>query len=132
MKQSTLALGLLVAAAGVPAAAASPGLMIADLPAIIGAINEELVVHTLYDHREDLEACYVSALADAPELSGAVTVRFIIGDQGEVTSAEVRTSTLGDDKVEACILDTFYLMSFPQPYRGRPYAIQRMSFQPTR
>ena len=132
MKPSTLALGLLIAATGTPAAAAAPGVMIAELPAIIGAINEELVVHTLYDHREDFEACYVSALADAPELSGAVTVRFIIGDQGEVASAEVRTSTLGDDEVESCILETFDFMNFPQPYRGRPYAIYRMSFQPMR
>lgn len=130
MKQSTLALGLLVTACLGAEAVAAPGVMVAELPAIIGAINEELLIHTLSDHRDVLKGCYEAGLDETPKLSGALTVKFIIGDQGEVTSAEVRTSTLGDDKVEACVLDAFYFMDFPVPYRGRPYAIYKIAFQP--
>ena len=59
------------------------------------------------------QACYESALAKDPELKGGVTVSFSISPGGSVASASVARSSLGNARVEGCMMRTFNRLKFP-------------------
>jgi hypothetical protein len=58
-------------------------------------------------------ACYEAASAREPNLSGGVTVSFGITPGGDVSTSRVASSTLGNARVEGCILRQFQRLHFP-------------------
>ena len=130
MKRSMLALGVFVTAGLGTVAQAAPGFMLADLPTVIGAIDESLVSHVIWNHQADIKKCYEQGLERDGMIAGMLEVKFIIDDEGGVVNAEVRSSTLGDEEVEACILESFEHMDFPRAQRGQPYVRSKFTFQP--
>jgi len=130
MKHVLLALGLFAASGLGSVAEADPGFMLADLPTVIGAIDESLVTHVIWTHQNDIKKCYEDGLTRDPKIAGMMEIKFLIGEDGAVMNSEVRSSTLGDEEVEACILDSFFHMEFPVPRRGRPYVLGKFTFQP--
>ena len=65
-----------------------------------------------------LRACYESRLAERPDLAGRVSVRWTIAIGGEVTQAEVVSSTLNDEEAERCVVCTVQRMRFPESGTG--------------
>jgi hypothetical protein len=63
-------------------------------------------------------ACYEAASAREPSLSGGVTVSFGITPGGDVAGARVASSTLGNARVEGCILRQFGRLRFPTADKG--------------
>jgi outer membrane biosynthesis protein TonB len=43
-------------------------------------------------------------------------VKFVIGPDGSVATAQVKSSTLGSPAVESCLVGQFRRMTFPQPH----------------
>ena len=76
-------------------------------------------------------ACYESAAARNPGLQGGVTIAFSIGPGGSVSSASVAGSSLGNPRVESCILRQFRRLKFPQADKptGASYPL---SFRPSK
>jgi len=130
MKRVMLALGVFISAGLSSDAQADPGFMLADLPTVIGAIDESLVTHVIWTHQSDIKKCYEDGLTRNPKIAGMLEIKFLIGEDGAVMNSEIRSSTLGDEEVEACILDSFFQMDFPEPRRGRPYVMSKFTFQP--
>jgi hypothetical protein len=58
-------------------------------------------------------ACYDLALAKDPSAKGGVTVSFSISPGGSVASASIASSSLGNARVEGCMLRTFNRLKFP-------------------
>ncbi|HVU03095.1 MAG TPA: AgmX/PglI C-terminal domain-containing protein [Polyangiaceae bacterium] len=58
-------------------------------------------------------ACYEAASARDPSLSGGVTIRFGVTPGGDTSGAQVASSTLGNPRVEGCILRQFARLRFP-------------------
>lgn len=63
-------------------------------------------------------ACYDSAAAQNPTLSGTVNVSFRIAPGGSVQSASIAGSTLGNPRVEGCMLRQFRRLQFPAADKG--------------
>lgn len=63
-------------------------------------------------------ACYEAVSAREPSLSGGVTVSFGISPGGDVSGARVQSSTLGNARVEGCILRQFGRLRFPTADKG--------------
>ncbi len=63
-------------------------------------------------------ACYEAASAREPNLSGGVTVSFSITPGGDTTGSRVQSSTLGNPRVEGCILRQFARLRFPTADKG--------------
>ncbi len=63
-------------------------------------------------------ACYEAASTREPSLSGGVTVSFGITPGGDVSGARVASSTLGNARVEGCILRQFGRLRFPAADKG--------------
>lgn len=59
--------------------------------------------------------CYFAALADAPKLTGAMTLRLTLGADGKVIEVGVPKSSLEGDAVEACLTRGFEGLRFPAP-----------------
>ena len=57
-------------------------------------------------------ACYESAAARDPKLQGGVTVNFTVAPSGSV-NARIASSTLGNPRVESCVLRMFNRLHFP-------------------
>lgn len=58
-------------------------------------------------------ACYEMAVAREPNLKGGVTVSWTVLPNGSVSGARVASSSLGNARVEGCILRQFSRLQFP-------------------
>jgi hypothetical protein len=66
-----------------------------------------------------IRQCYQRELQRQPELSGRVTVWFLIAPDGSVDRARLRESTMNNILVEDCIVDEVKAMSFSKPQAGK-------------
>lgn len=74
--------------------------------------------------------CYQDALAKNPNLEGRVAVRFVIGREGAVSSAQNGGSSLPDSGVVSCVTRAFYGLSFPKPEGGIVTVVYPIAFHP--
>jgi len=63
-------------------------------------------------------ACYDSAAATQPTLAGTVSVSFRIAPGGSVQSASISGSSLGNARVEGCVLRQIKRLRFPAADKG--------------
>jgi Ca-activated chloride channel homolog len=84
-------------------------------PIILGSLDRGLISEVIKRHMNQIRYCYQRELQQDPGLAGKVVMKFTVGADGAVSSAEVETSTLGSATVEGCILGRFQRMTFPVP-----------------
>jgi Ca-activated chloride channel family protein len=77
-----------------------------------------------------LRRCYQRGLDRDAGLAGRVVVRFVIGRDGTVTSAQNGGSTIADPAVVACVVGAFSGMTFPAPDGGSVTVVFPISFTP--
>jgi len=83
---------------------------------VLGAIDKALIDRVIKQRLPLIRYCYVREAQKDPGLSGKVVVRFVIGRDGHVVSAEVTDdSTLDNAAVEQCICKKVLRMKFPLP-----------------
>jgi hypothetical protein len=58
-------------------------------------------------------ACYEAAASSNPTMSGSVGIAWSISASGSVAGASVGSSSLGNPRVEGCIVRQFSRLSFP-------------------
>jgi hypothetical protein len=74
-----------------------------------------------------LRLCYEAGLRDGSSIQGRVTVRFVIGRDGMVSSA----SSLAGDSLEIdCVVRAFYGLIFPKPDGGAVTVTYPVHFAP--
>ncbi len=74
--------------------------------------------------------CYEQALRNNPNLTGRVTVRFVIGNDGAVSNASNGGSDLPDSGAVGCVVRSFYGLSFPSPESGIVTVVYPIQFSP--
>jgi Ca-activated chloride channel family protein len=84
-------------------------------PIILGALDRSLIDAVIQRHMNQVRYCYQRELTRNPALGGKVVMKFVIGPDGTVSTAEVKTSTLGNAAVESCLVGRFLRMQFPTP-----------------
>lgn len=67
------------------------------------------------DNNDAIQACYKAQLSENSELSGQMVVAFTISADGNATDIEIKSSTLGSEKVEKCAVSEIESWSFPKP-----------------
>jgi hypothetical protein len=72
--------------------------------------------------------CYRDGVQRNSNLDGAVRLRFVVGDDGEVTTVEDIGSDLTDRQVIDCVAEGFYALHFPEPERGDAHLVYRIHF----
>jgi hypothetical protein len=74
----------------------------------------EVIQRVVRDNFGRFRGCYEAGLRDNPALEGRVVTRFAIDRQGVVTMVQDGGSTLPNPSVVACVLRSFYSLSFPE------------------
>jgi len=76
---------------------------------------EASVAAVVKHKRAEIDQCYRSRLAKNPSLRGRVTVQINVGPGGQVINTRVGSSTIGDPKVEQCLVSLFRTVEFEAP-----------------
>lgn len=89
------------------------------LPPLPPGYDRDLVLKVVSRHQNEIRFCYESELPKAPDLSGKVTVAWVIGASGAVETAQIAESGLGNTNVESCIVQKVRRWTFPEPAGGQ-------------
>ncbi|MCO4773104.1 MAG: AgmX/PglI C-terminal domain-containing protein [Deltaproteobacteria bacterium] len=87
-------------------------------PIILGSIDKSVIDRIVKKHLPQIRYCYQRRLQTYPDMAGKLTMKFVVGSDGRVSSAAVKSSTLGDTVVEDCVQARFLRMVFPKPAGG--------------
>lgn len=98
--------------------APSDGPTVGGDPIILGSLDKSLIDAVIKQNMRNIRTCYEAGLTRRPELAGKVTIKFVIAADGTVSSATVKSTTLGDPPTEECLTNTFLSFQFPQPKGG--------------
>ncbi|WP_218920195.1 AgmX/PglI C-terminal domain-containing protein [Chondromyces crocatus] len=94
-----------------------PGTVPTD-PTAQGELPQEVIQRVIRQHAGRFRSCYEDGLRTDPKLKGTVNVTFVIGKEGNVTSAREASSDMGNEGVSACMVRVFQGMVFPAPKNG--------------
>ncbi|MCP4196028.1 MAG: AgmX/PglI C-terminal domain-containing protein [Proteobacteria bacterium] len=83
-----------------------------------GSLSKDIIRRIVHRHINEVKFCYERQLAKRPDLSGRVSIKFIISGTGAVQMSAVAVSTVGDPQVENCIAQAVRRWTFPQPEGG--------------
>jgi hypothetical protein len=100
-------------------------------PTVVGALEVEDVQAATLRHSAAIRYCYQRELVSKPDLSGELVVKFVIAVDGSVSTASIKSSTLGDTIVENCVTSRFLRFQFPEPPGGGVVVVSYpLRFQP--
>lgn len=85
---------------------------------VSGALPAEVIQRVVRQNFGRFRLCYENGLRKNPTLTGRVAARFVIDRTGAVSAVQNGDSDLPDSAVVACVVSTFYGLSFPAPERG--------------
>jgi hypothetical protein len=87
-------------------------------PTVTGTLDRELIRQVVHRNRNQVRYCYESQLSTHPNLAGKVTLGFVIGRTGQVTSARIQSSTVKSPELLECLVTRFKTWAFPKPKGG--------------
>jgi hypothetical protein len=83
-----------------------------------GGLSREVIRRIVRRHLNEIKFCYDQGLLKRADLSGRISIKFLITSNGAVQGATVESSTLDDPSVEVCIAKAVRRMTFPKPEDG--------------
>lgn len=87
-------------------------------PSIKGIMDAAVAVDTLRHNFDSIRDCYRRGLKRSFSLSGALTEKVAVGQDGTVFAATASTSTLNDTDMQNCIDSAFLTFRYPPLSRG--------------
>lgn len=111
-----------------PALAREDGLHVTGA---LGSLDEEAVEAAFREHVPAIDRCYQDVTARIWYLSGKLTLKLRVAEDGRVRSAAVSESTVGNYQVERCAVQVAQRVSLPRPRGGEAEVTFPVEF-PTR
>jgi TonB family protein len=96
----------------------SPLHIIQDKRNVGVALDKSVIAKVIRLHWNEIKYCYETQLNQDPHLAGKVAVAFTISGAGVVAAADVSESSLGNRKVEECMITDIKRWRFPEPRGG--------------
>lgn len=85
----------------------------------MGNVPKEAIAAAVRGARRQVQFCYERELTKTPTLEGKVTVEFVIGTNGQVSSAkDASDAPFPSAKVTECLLGVVRKLKFPRPVGG--------------
>ncbi|OQC42850.1 MAG: hypothetical protein BWX66_00266 [Deltaproteobacteria bacterium ADurb.Bin058] len=94
------------------------GRMKLESGAFTGVCEKEDIRVNIMRRAGAIRACYEAQLQIHESLAGKTTIRWTIDGEGRVSEASIKSSTLGNAKVEECVLRVVRAMRFQKPQSG--------------
>jgi hypothetical protein len=107
-----------------------PSLRAAGETTITGHIPAEVIQRVVHDNFGRFRGCYEAGLRENPSLEGRVVTRFAIDRQGIVTTAQDGGSSLPNANVVACVVRSFYSLTFPEHEGGLVTVVYPLALRP--
>jgi TonB family protein len=85
---------------------------------VSGSLDKDIIRRIIRAHINEVRSCYNAGLTKDPALAGKLVVRFELGADGKVTSAEIVDDQLGDATVGACVAKALRRWTFPKSEGG--------------
>ena len=85
-----------------------------------GGLTTEEILVVIRKEQNKIRHCYELALKEDPKLAGLVKVRFIIGGDGSVKSAEIIKSPISNKSMMQCLTNVIMKWKFPKPRGSKP------------
>ena len=83
------------------------------IPTVTGPLSTHIVQKIVSSHTSELRECYENALAHNNTLAGEVTLSWTNDTFGHAKEASIEASTLNDQNIEQCLLETVSRWRFP-------------------
>jgi TonB family protein len=113
----TLLLALILSTAPDAGTLTAPPLVPME-PMVFGSLDKEVIRKIIHENREQIRACYETALTRKSDLKGKVSVKFTISAEGPVSAAEIVADTPGDHPLAECVANAVKTWTFPKPQGG--------------
>jgi outer membrane biosynthesis protein TonB len=81
-------------------------------------LTKDEVGEVIHRHLSEVRYCYESAMIRQPDIEGKLVVDFTIGGNGVVKTAEAKSSTLPDPRLDDCIIRRLVTWKFPNTKGG--------------
>lgn len=114
----TIGLGTLVPAGKASVTSSPVPTIRTGTASVRGSLSKEIIRRHIRRHINQIRYCYEQQLAQHPNLTGRISVRFVISSSGSVQTSSVAGSTLGNSDVENCVARAVKRIAFPQPEGG--------------
>jgi pSer/pThr/pTyr-binding forkhead associated (FHA) protein len=95
-----------------------------------GRLPAEVIQRIVRQNFGRFRLCYENGLRTNPNLSGRVSVKFVIDRSGSVATAQDGGSEIPDQGVVSCVVRGFGNLSFPQPEGGIVTVVYPIIFNP--
>jgi hypothetical protein len=95
-----------------------------------GRLPQEVIQRIVRQNFGRFRLCYENGLRTNPNLSGRVSVKFVIDRSGSVATAQDGGSEIPDQAVVSCVVRGFGNLSFPQPEGGIVTVVYPIIFAP--
>ena len=92
--------------------------VVAGKAMVRGALSRAIIRRVIRRHINEVRYCYAREQQHSPRLAGGVVVQFTIASTGMVLLSKIKSSTLGNPAVEACIAAAVKRWLFPRPRGG--------------
>lgn len=86
-------------------------------------LTRDQVGRVIHAHFNEIRYCYEAATLRSPDVSGRVTMKFSINAPGNVMTAGIGSSTVGDRRFHDCIVSRLKGWKFPKPRGGIVVAV---------
>lgn len=80
-----------------------------------GSLDREIIRRIIRRHINEVKFCYESELTKNVNLAGRVSVQFTISGGGQVIASVLQSSTMGNVRVESCVVQAVRRWEFPKP-----------------
>jgi hypothetical protein len=90
---------------------------------IVGALEKDDIRRIFQSHLYEMRGCYERALVNRPNLSGRLTIQFIVAGDGSVSDARLDSSTLDSPVTEVCSAKQPCKWRFPPTIGGGPVIV---------
>jgi hypothetical protein len=84
-------------------------------PSVSDGLSKEIVQRVVRAHQGGIKYCYETELMRQPKLAGKIVVSWRIDLEGKVLSARIRTTSMNNTAVEACLVRQIGRWRFPKP-----------------
>ncbi|CAN5568591.1 hypothetical protein BH10BDE1_BH10BDE1_34140 [soil metagenome] len=83
-----------------------------------GGLTRDQVDEVIQRNKGQIRYCYEKGLQGSPGLKGRVSINFVIGSSGHVSTAHVQQSSVDSSTLEGCVVAKLKNFKFPQPVGG--------------
>ncbi len=92
-------------------------------PSVSGGLTAQEIMAVIRAHLNEIRHCYEQLLQRSPSSNGKISVSFVVGLSGSVTSVSVAEATLNDSVMRGCVTGRIRQWDFPKPRGGQPVTV---------